>query len=270
LAAWISVTAQMGLSYPGSVDSTKLTAVGTVVRFRNETLGEGEFIYLAGAASTVAGSVVSYEIDYNASVATSATALWAGTTNTPLPLAVATAATVASTWGWYQLSGSAVVNCSGTVADGDNLYWQAAGVVSATAIAGKQMVNARAASANDSPASGQCVVTIDRPASQAGVPNSQAAATVGPRNYGVDAGSTDAYAIALSPVLAAYAAGLEIIFLANTANTGAATLNVNGLGAKAIVKGVSTALSDNDILASMLCLVVYDGTSFVLMNPRAL
>ncbi len=270
MASWISVTPQMGLSYPGVVDSTKLTAVGTISRFRNETLGEGEFIYLSGAANVDAGDVCSYEIVYNSSVATSTVVPWAGTANMPVSLAVATAATVASTWGWYQIGGSAIANSNGSVSDGDDLFWQAAGVVSATTIAGKQMVNAIAASANGVPGTNQVIVTMDRPSSQAGGADGQAATTVGPRNYGVDAGSTDAYAITLAPALTAYAAGLQITFKANTANTGAASIDVNGLGAKTIVKAVSTTLADNDILASMLCSIVYDGTNFVLMNPRAL
>jgi hypothetical protein len=166
MASWISVTGQMGLSYPGSIDSTQLTAIGTVARFRNETLGEGEFIYLAGAANVDAGDVCEYEIDYNASVATSVVAPWAGNANIPVTLAVATAATVAGTWGWYQLSGSAVVNSSGSISDGDDLFWQAAGVVSATAVAGKQMEGGAAASANDVPASNKVIVTIDRPHAQ--------------------------------------------------------------------------------------------------------
>jgi len=52
-----------------------------------------------------------------------------------------------------------------------------------------------------------------------------------------------------------------------TANTGTATLNVNGLGAKTIVKGVSTTLVDGDIGGSMICTLVYNGTNFVLQNP---
>lgn len=87
-------------------------------------------------------------------------------------------------------------------------------------------------------------------------------------NYAADAGVTDAYAIALSPVLTSYGSGgLVIYFRAATANTGAATLNVNSLGAKTIVKQVNTTLADNDILASMFCAVIYDGTNFVLLNP---
>ena len=52
--------------------------------------------------------------------------------------------------------------------------------------------------------------------------------------------------------------------------TGAATLNVNSLGAKTIVKGVNTTLLDGDIAASMFCTVIYDGTNFVLQNPTNL
>lgn len=91
-----------------------------------------------------------------------------------------------------------------------------------------------------------------------------------PTNYAADAGTTDAYAITLSPGPAAYAAGQVFVFKANTANTGAATLAINALGAKTIVKAVNTTLANNDILALMLCSVIYDGTNFVLLNPRAL
>jgi len=89
-------------------------------------------------------------------------------------------------------------------------------------------------------------------------------------NYAADAQASDTYVITLAPALLAYSVGLEINFKANTANTGAATLNVNGLGAKTIVKGVSTTLANNDILAGMFCKVIYDGTNFVLFNPRTL
>lgn len=86
-------------------------------------------------------------------------------------------------------------------------------------------------------------------------------------NYAADAQANDTYVITLAPALAAYTTGQQIIFKANTANTGAASLNVNGLGAKTIVKRVNTTLANNDILAGMFCLVVYDGTNFVIMNP---
>lgn len=87
--------------------------------------------------------------------------------------------------------------------------------------------------------------------------------------YAADAGATDAYAITLSPVPASYTTGMVVYFTANTVNTGAATLNVNGLGAKTIVKGVNTTLADGDIATGQFVTVIYDGTNFVLQNPVA-
>lgn len=81
--------------------------------------------------------------------------------------------------------------------------------------------------------------------------------------YAADGGATDDYAITLSPVPTAYTTGMLIIFKANTANTGAATLNVNSLGAKTIKKKSSSGLADlatNDIQAGDIVTVVYDGT----------
>jgi hypothetical protein len=88
----------------------------------------------------------------------------------------------------------------------------------------------------------------------------------GATNYGADAGGTDAYAITITGI-SAYTTGMTIVFKANTANTGAASLNINGLGAITIVKRLNTALANNDILAGMTCMVVYDGTNFIIMNP---
>lgn len=89
------------------------------------------------------------------------------------------------------------------------------------------------------------------------------------RYYAADAGANDTYVITLSPVPVAYVTGMTIRFKANTVNTGAATLNVNSLGAKTIVKGVNTTLADGDILAGQLVTLIYDGTNFVLQNPVA-
>lgn len=87
--------------------------------------------------------------------------------------------------------------------------------------------------------------------------------------YAADAGANDTYVITLSPVPISYTNGMVVYFKANTANTGAATINVNGLGAKTIVKNLNTALADNDILAGQFCTLIYDGTNFVLQNPTA-
>ena len=83
-------------------------------------------------------------------------------------------------------------------------------------------------------------------------------------NYCADAGITDDYACSLSPAISAYTTGACYVFKANTANTGAATINLNGLGAKTIVKvtsTVATTLANSDIRAGQLVKVCYDGTN---------
>jgi hypothetical protein len=71
---------------------------------------------------------------------------------------------------------------------------------------------------------------------------------------------TDAYTISV-PGLSAYVAGQTFKFKADVANTGACTLNVNGLGAKAIKKNVSEDLENNEILAGQIVLCIFDGTN---------
>lgn len=82
---------------------------------------------------------------------------------------------------------------------------------------------------------------------------------------------TDTITLTTETVYAAYADGTALAFIAGGANTGAATLNVDSVGAKAVVKGKNTALSANDIIADMVCLVMYDASegsgSWKLLNP---
>jgi len=85
--------------------------------------------------------------------------------------------------------------------------------------------------------------------------------------FAADAQANDSYVITLSPAPASYTTGMMIVFKANTANTTGCTINVNGLGAKTIVKRVSTTPATGDILANMFCWLVYDGTNFVILNP---
>lgn len=102
-----------------------------------------------------------------------------------------------------------------------------------------------------------------------GTRNNGSPVQVGGTNFGGDAGSTDAYAITLNPALPGYATGACYSFTANTANTGAASLNINSLGAKTIVKvagGVTTALADNDIRVGQLVMVCYDGTNLQIQS----
>lgn len=81
--------------------------------------------------------------------------------------------------------------------------------------------------------------------------------------YAASSGGTDAYAITLSPVPASLTNGFTVIFKADVANTGPATLNVNSLGAKAIKKTHDEDLANNDIEAGQLVIVSYQATEDV-------
>lgn len=78
-----------------------------------------------------------------------------------------------------------------------------------------------------------------------------------------DAGANDTYTCTASPTVASYT-GLPLVRLTvNTANTGAATLNIDSVGAKSLVKlvgTVSTALQDGDLLPKGEYFVAYNAT----------
>lgn len=86
---------------------------------------------------------------------------------------------------------------------------------------------------------------------------------------------TNTITAALTPAITAYANGQMFTFIAAGANTGAATINVNSVGAKAIVKQVASgyvALTTGDIISGLTYIVIYDdaGTDqFVLVNPTS-
>jgi hypothetical protein len=89
--------------------------------------------------------------------------------------------------------------------------------------------------------------------------------------YAADTGEADAYVLTLSPALDAYIPGMPVCFKAGNANTGASTIDINGLGVKAMKKNGNEDLVVGDILAGQIVTVIYDGTNFQLMAaPRVL
>lgn len=84
----------------------------------------------------------------------------------------------------------------------------------------------------------------------------------GSKTYIATAGSANTYTATFSPAFGAYVSGMVINVMMNVANTGASTINVNGLGAKSIVKGVSTALASGDLPINRAVTLIYDGTNF--------
>jgi len=80
--------------------------------------------------------------------------------------------------------------------------------------------------------------------------------------YVVTTNIGDAFSATLSPVPSAYTSGMRVIVKFNASPTGAATINFNGLGAKAIKLTDGT---DASLEASVYTLV-YDGTNFILQG----
>lgn len=74
---------------------------------------------------------------------------------------------------------------------------------------------------------------------------------------------TDTYTATFSEdILLVYFNMMRLRVKFTNANTGASTINLNGLGAKDIKKNVSTALSAGDIVAGGIYDLTYDGTNF--------
>ena len=84
-------------------------------------------------------------------------------------------------------------------------------------------------------------------------------------------GSSNAYAVAANRTIAAYYDGMRIGFHANHANTGAATLNVDSVGAKAIKKNHDVALASGDIEQHQYVEVVFSASddAFQMISPVA-
>lgn len=83
-----------------------------------------------------------------------------------------------------------------------------------------------------------------------------------------DTGTANAYSVSYSPPITALKDGMVLWFKAANANTGASTLNVNGLGAQPLVGGAHSALQGGEIIANGKCQVVWNATlsSFVLIE----
>lgn len=132
---------------------------GQIIRAADPTYGEGEFILLLGAASTIVGSLVRYNtVSY-------ATTLVVNTAVQDVPVAVAMAAnTSTSQWAWYQISGTAVLAKTAVIVlpNVPVFISGTAGKVKALASAGLQVVACKSQLVTTASASGTVLVTINR------------------------------------------------------------------------------------------------------------
>ncbi len=80
-------------------------------------------------------------------------------------------------------------------------------------------------------------------------------------NYAVATGSANTLLLALPHAPSSYTDGMEVLFKAAYTNTGASSINVDSLGAKAITRKNGDALAADDILEYKIYSVRYNSTS---------
>lgn len=79
-------------------------------------------------------------------------------------------------------------------------------------------------------------------------------------------GSANAYVLTSGLSLPAYATGQVFRIIPNFSNSGAATINVDGLGAKNLTKQGATALASGDLTSGRVYTIAYDGTQFQVLE----
>ena len=139
----------IGAQALSGTQTTQAAPLGQTTRAVDAIKGEGEFIYLAGVASTAAGDLVIYDPVAGTTTRTVATSRG--------PVAVAMSANVAGGFGWYQIRGYAIVNttAAGTGAANALLAVTAtAGQATVSGAAGNKIDNAICKTAQDAPGAG--------------------------------------------------------------------------------------------------------------------
>lgn len=138
--------------------------LGTIATFFEDTQGPAELIYLPGIANLVSGDVVEYDLTPGAQLIvrhSNATG-----SNSGRPIAVAVGAPQAGQYGWFQISGVAIVNVTAGSAVGAAFATATAGSLNSAADAGDQIMNTRLVTAIATPAAGKAYLMLNRPCVQ--------------------------------------------------------------------------------------------------------
>jgi hypothetical protein len=163
--AWkTGLNAPLGLPnaiQPITPDPAPVVPVGTVAGFVEDTLGPANLIYLPGIANVAAGDVVAYDL-YPGS-ATVTRIVSPGNANNGRSVAVALAPVGTGQYGWFQLSGVAIVNAIAGVVAGVAFLSATAGSLGSAVIAGSQILGARMSSPVGTPAAGKAYMTLYNP-----------------------------------------------------------------------------------------------------------
>lgn len=144
-----------------STASTAAVAVTTIARAKDPVYGEGEFIYLRTTASCTVGSLVTW---YTRTLGSVVTSLTPNTVSNGVPIAVSMVAGVATTYAWFQISGTAPVKKMASICGINVRVYQGAttGRVRALTSVGKTFLGMRSAQSTSATAS-SVLCTFNRP-----------------------------------------------------------------------------------------------------------
>lgn len=87
--------------------------------------------------------------------------------------------------------------------------------------------------------------------------------------YATSTGSANTYIVTLDPSPTAYIDGMGIVVKINIQNTGASTINANGLGAKSILDSKGNAMTAGKLKANTPYTMRYNGVNFILQGEGA-
>ena len=149
----------VGTQNIADTSTTQNQVLGTIVQADDTATtayGAGMFIYLAGVASTVLGSFVTFNQDDNTTALLAANAIG--------PVGISMSINVASQYGWYQIYGKGVGKCLSGYADNGLVYaTSTAGSIDDAVVSGDRVKLALGASAIGTPSSGLAEFEIQNP-----------------------------------------------------------------------------------------------------------
>ena len=178
--AYYPTTPQLGWQGIGVTSSVPNHDPGTIITARDPNYGQGEFIYLKGITGTSVGYLVGWGSTGGTSGGSTAalgypsfTSVLASTTAGANPgrggnLAVSMQSQTSGTWGWYQISGAAIMACASTGVISSTSPTVALsstpGQISNSSFAALAQIQGMSVLTSAGvPAASQCVVYLNRP-----------------------------------------------------------------------------------------------------------
>lgn len=167
--AYSAATPFIGMQKVTETDTVQRHPLGMIIEIKDPVYGWGEAIYLKGVASNFVGALLTYV----GNTGVTALSTTSGVATGGAPMCVSLSAAGASDYGWFQISGDAIMYKTAVKfdpANGNRVMLSAtAGRIMQTSVAGRQIIGARFASTTTvTSTTSTVVVTLNRPAQKTG------------------------------------------------------------------------------------------------------